>query len=169
MLRPHSQSHVNRRARLSLMIWNKGQTKCSTQKLPKRPYWKNTNKQTLTTNNVSGLVQPGEEKALGTPHCGLPVLAGSRKGTNILHGLIAIGQGGIALKWKRGDLSKMLGKKFFTQRAMRPWHWCPELWVPHPWRYSRPGWVGPRQPELVGGSPAHGWGLGGLWHPLQPT
>jgi len=50
-------------------------------------------------------------------------------------------------------------KKFFTQRAVRPWHCCPELWVPHPWRHSRPGWVGPGQPELVGGSPAHGWGL----------
>ena len=29
---------------------------------------------------------------------------------------------------------------------------CPvRLWVPHPWRHSRPDWMGPR----VGGSPAH--------------
>jgi len=35
-------------------------------------------------------------------------------------------------------------KKFFTQRAVRQWHSCPEkLWVPHPWRHSRPGWMGP--------------------------
>ena len=34
-----------------------------------------------------------------------------------------------------------------------------ELWVPHPWRYPRPGWMGPGQPELVGGSQpmAGGW------------
>jgi len=31
-----------------------------------------------------------------------------------------------------------------------------ELWMPHPWRHSRPGWMGPEQPELAGGSPAHG-------------
>ena len=30
--------------------------------------------------------------------------------------------------------SGIWGKKFFTQRAVRPWHCCPELWVPHPWR-----------------------------------
>jgi len=28
------------------------------------------------------------------------------------------------------------------------------------WRSLRPGWMGPRQPELVGGSPAHGRGWG---------
>ena len=39
-------------------------------------------------------------------------------------------------------------KKFFTQRAVRRWHCCPELWVPHPWRCPRP-WMGPGQPELV--------------------
>ena len=32
-------------------------------------------------------------------------------------------------------------------------HWLPrELWVPHPQRYSGLGWVGPGQPEVVGGS-----------------
>jgi len=30
-----------------------------------------------------------------------------------------------------------------------------ELWVPHPWRQLRPGWMGPWAAELVGGSPAH--------------
>jgi len=25
-----------------------------------------------------------------------------------------------------------------------------ELWVPHPWRYSRTGWIGPWAAELVG-------------------
>jgi len=33
--------------------------------------------------------------------------------------------------------------------------------VPHPWRGSRPGWMGPQQPELVGGNqPA----AGGIWN-----
>jgi len=34
-----------------------------------------------------------------------------------------------------------------------------DLWVPHPWRCSRSGWMGPGQPELVGGSEpmAAGW------------
>ena len=34
-----------------------------------------------------------------------------------------------------------------------------EAVVPHPWRRSRPGWMGPRAAELLGGSPVHGRGL----------
>ena len=29
-------------------------------------------------------------------------------------------------------------RKLFTKRAVKPWHSCPELWVPHPWRCPRP-------------------------------
>lgn len=37
---------------------------------------------------------------------------------------------------------------------------CPEkLWMPPYRRQSMPGWVGAGQPDLVGGDPAHGWGL----------
>jgi len=44
--------------------------------------------------------------------------------------------------------------------AVRRWHSCPEkLWVPHPWRRSRPGWMGPWAAELVGSSSVHGRGL----------
>ena len=57
----------------------------------------------------------------------------------------------MVLNEKRGDLGGLFKRKFFTQRAVRPWHCCPELYVPHPWRYPRP-WMGPVQPELVGGS-----------------
>jgi len=33
-------------------------------------------------------------------------------------------------------------KQFLVLRAVRPWHCCPEqLWVPHPWRWPRPGWA----------------------------
>ena len=34
-------------------------------------------------------------------------------------------------------------KKFLTWMVVRQWHSCPELWVPHPWRHSRPGWMRP--------------------------
>jgi len=38
-----------------------------------------------------------------------------------------------------------------------------ELYMPHPWRCSRLGWLGPGQPELVrAASPWHWLGLGGL-------
>ena len=34
--------------------------------------------------------------------------------------------------------------KFFTERAVKCWHSCPDrLWMLHPWRCSRPGWMGP--------------------------
>jgi len=53
----------------------------------------------------------------------------------------------------------MSGGKFFPQRAVRRWHSCPEkLWCPIPGgAQGQVGW-GPGQPELVGGSPAHGRG-----------
>jgi len=42
-------------------------------------------------------------------------------------------------------------KKFFTQRTARLWYKLPRvLWVPHPWRHSRPGLDGaPGQTVLV--------------------
>ena len=45
-------------------------------------------------------------------------------------------------------------KKLFTEQTVRRGH--REAVVPHPWRRSRPGWMGPWAAELLGGSPAHG-------------
>ena len=56
---------------------------------------------------------------------------------------------------------------FVTERAVRWWHCCPELWVhSHPWRCSRL-LSGSGQPELVGAASLwQGWGWGG---PFQPN
>jgi len=40
---------------------------------------------------------------------------------------------------------------------VRPCHSCPEkLWMPHPWRQSRPGWMGPVLTWPVGWQRSHG-------------
>jgi len=91
-----------------------------------------------------------------------------QEGTDFLHGLIVIGQGGIALNYKRGDLSEMLGGNS-SLKVGRSWHCFPEMWVPHPWRCPRP-WMGPGQPELLGSSQLMaGVGLGGFGGPFNPT
>ena len=63
-------------------------------------------------------------------------------------------------------------RKFFPQRAVRRWHSCPEkLWCPIPvGAQGQVGW-GPGQPELVGGSPAHGRSCGwvGFELPSSPN
>ena len=48
-----------------------------------------------------------------------------------------------SFKLKEGRFGLDVRRKFFIQRVERPWHCCPEkLWVPHPWRCSRPRWMG---------------------------
>lgn len=44
-------------------------------------------------------------------------------------------------KLKEGRLKLDVRKKFFTEGVVRH---CPEkLWAPHPWRYTKAGWMGP--------------------------
>ena len=71
--------------------------------------------------------------------------------------------------WKRRVWLDVRGK-FFTQRAVRRWHNCPEkLWCLIPGgAQGQAGW-GPGQPELVRGSPAHGRGWGGGALKFLPT
>jgi len=58
-------------------------------------------------------------------------------------------------------------RRFFTQRAVRHWHCCPELWVPHPWRCPRLD--GPWAAGAGGGHPAHGRAWGGFKVPSNPN
>ena len=49
----------------------------------------------------------------------------------------------MVLKLKEGRFRLDVRGKFFTVRVVRCWN-CPErLWMPYPWRCSRPGWMGP--------------------------
>ena len=92
----------------------------------------------------------------------------SRRGTGFLHELTVIGQGRMALNYKRGD--------FLTRgrnSLLRGW-WgsgtgCPEkLWMLHPCTRLRPGWMGPWAVWSSGEQPAHvrkagtGWALRSL-------
>jgi len=72
----------------------------------------------------------------------------------------------LGFKLKEGRFRLNVGKKLFTQRVVRPWHHCPEkLWVLHPWKHSRPGWMGPSAAWAGGGAalPTAGcWGWVGF-------
>ena len=66
----------------------------------------------------------------------------NRKGSSCLQGWIVIGQGGIVLNWDRGGLGWILGRSFSHRGCWHTGTSCPSrLWLPHPWRPSRPGWM----------------------------
>ena len=77
---------------------------------------------------------------------------------------------GNSFKLKEGRCSLDARRKFFTQRAVRYWHCCQELWVPPPWRCQWPQ-MGPGRPELGGGGSQStaGVGLGVLHGSFQPN
>jgi len=49
-----------------------------------------------------------------------------------------------SFKIKGGIFRPNTRKKFFAAMVMRLWHGLPKkLWMTHPWRCSRSGWMGP--------------------------
>jgi len=62
---------------------------------------------------------------------------------------------GNGFKVQEGRFKLDAKKKFFTQRVVRRWHRPIEkLWMPHPWRWPRPGGMG-LWAVRCGGGPQH--------------
>ena len=71
-----------------------------------------------------------------------------------------IGQGRMALNWDRGGLDWILEGSFSVRGWWHTGTGCPgRLWMPHPWRHSRPGWMWLWAAWSMVGDPAHSKGV----------
>jgi len=114
-----------------------------------------------------GIIQPGEAKASGRPYSNLPVAkAGFQKsweGGGLLSGRVMIEQKSNISTLKDRKLGLDIRRHFYTQRAGRPWHSCPEkLWCPIPaGAQGQVGW-GPGGAALPMAGIRDGWALRSL-------
>ena len=102
---------------------------------------------------ATGLVQHGEEKAVGKPLCNFPVLKGvyKQEGKQLCTWADSDRTRGNGFKVKEERLRLDIRGTFCTQRVVEALALLPiEVWVPHPWR-CRLIWWGGNQPVALGG------------------
>jgi len=76
------------------------------------------------------------------------------------HCLASTGKINFSKSWlhdPHNSMGVLSRRKFLPQRSERRWHRCPE-WVPHSWRCSRLGWMGPGQLNWWGAALPTAWG-----------
>lgn len=97
----------------------------------------------MGTGKSTRFAHSGEVKAFGKPNCDLLVRSTHKKDKPFSKawGNRTRAEG---FKIKEGRFRPGLRKKFFIMIMVRHWSWLPRerWWMPHPWKYSKSGWMG---------------------------